>query len=40
MLRNGIADKGQVRMIKDIEIDKLNFRYFDGKHKLGPDYDV
>ena len=29
-----------MRMIRDIEIDDLNFRYFDGKHKLGPEYEV
>ena len=29
-----------MRMIRDIEIDHLNFRYFDGKHKLGPEYEV
>ena len=23
-------------MIKDIELDKLNMGYFDGKHKLEP----
>ena len=29
-----------MRMIRDIEIDDLKFRYFDGKHKLGPEYEV
>ncbi|MCJ1450574.1 hypothetical protein MMC28_000907 [Mycoblastus sanguinarius] len=28
-----------VRMIKGIELDKLNYRYFDGKTKLSPQYD-
>ncbi len=26
-------------MIKDIEMDKLKMRYFDGKHKLEPEYN-
>lgn len=25
-------------MIKDIEMDKLKKRSFDGRHKLGPEY--
>ena len=29
-----------MRMIRDIEIDDLSLRYFDGKHKLGPEYEV
>ncbi|KAL2036509.1 hypothetical protein N7G274_010739 [Stereocaulon virgatum] len=29
-----------VRMIKDIKIDKLNIRYFDGKHELEPKYEI
>ena len=40
MFLNRVIDKWQVRMIRDIEIDKLNFRYFDGKHELGPEYDI
>ena len=29
-----------MRMLRDIEVDKLKFRYFDGKHRLGPEYEV
>ena len=29
-----------MRMLRDIEVYKLNFRYFDGKHELGPEYEV
>ena len=29
-----------MRMFRDIEVDKLNFRYFDGKNRLGPEYEV
>ena len=40
MFLNEVINEWQVRMIRDIEINKLNFRYFDGKRKLGPEYDV
>ena len=29
---------GKIRMIKDIEMDKLNMRTFDGRHRLEPEY--
>ena len=30
------ADDRKARMIKDIEIDKLNMEYFDGMHEMEP----
>ena len=29
----------KVRMIKDIQLDKLKYRYFDGMAKLDPPYE-
>ena len=33
------ADCSKVRMIKDIQLDKLKYRYFDGITKLDPPYE-
>ena len=32
------AECAKVRMIKDIQPDKLKYRYFDGMAKLDPPY--
>ena len=34
------ADCTKVRMIKDIELDKLKYWYFDGRTKLDPPYEA
>lgn len=34
------ADYVKVRMIKDIQLDKLKYRYFDGMTKLDPPYEA
>ncbi|MCJ1276170.1 hypothetical protein MMC21_003975 [Puttea exsequens] len=33
------AMAANVRMIKDVELDKLKYIYFDGRNKLGPPYN-
>ena len=33
------ANRAKVRMIKDVELDKLKYIYFDGRNKLGPPYN-
>ena len=34
------ANVEQVRLIKDVEVDKLNFNDFDGFNKLQPAYSI
>jgi len=35
-----LADPTKARMIKDIDINKLNLKFFDGMHKLAPAYQA
>ena len=36
----GVAAQSQVRMIKDIDLDRLEHRKFDGKSRLEPPYQM
>ncbi|KAK4693902.1 hypothetical protein P7C71_g3582, partial [Lecanoromycetidae sp. Uapishka_2] len=35
-----LTDSTKARMIKDLDVTKLNMRYFDGLHKLSPTYEA
>lgn len=35
-----IADIDQARMFRDLDLDKAEYMYFDGKNKLDPPYQV